>query len=316
MSSHSLPSSSPARSNGGPSRRLTFPSGSSNVRPNATPRSATFSSTYRIPDRESLAQTAQPLGAQQKPNKQTVTPQEYKEAIAFHAKQTTRISPYPGQNFEDLELFLQRSNAPTPIHPTSRCQLTWPSTLATLYTLEKNATDMPTVAVNSASISRAVEHLDTPVQLMELLRSGKSTPSKSYILFLVGYPASEWLTAIGSLCQVDPEQYQRHLMFSPRQLYFSTPSLPSASENIVTLRFITIGCRRPKETSQDHVDQLRDNGARDMKVYKHSLQLNREHVKAGDSIVRRYSVHDETYFSIEQEMSISLNYFEKQWIGK
>ena len=174
---------------------------------------------------------------------------------------------------------------------------------------------MPTFTANSVGISRAVEHFDKPIQLTELLRSGKSTPAKSYILFLVGYPASEWLTTIGSLCQVDPEHYQRHLMFSPRQLYFSTPSLPSASENIITLRFITIGRRRPKETSQGHIDQLRDDGARDMKVYKHSLQLNREHVKAGDSIVRRYSVHDETYFSIEQEMSISLNYFEKQWIG-
>ena len=53
-----------------------------------------------------------------------------------------------------------------------------------------------------------------------------------------------------------------------------------------------------------------------MKQYRHNLQLNRQNVSTGDSIVRHYSVYDEHYFSIEQELSISLNYFKKQWFGK
>ncbi len=249
-------------------------------------------------------------------NRHIVTPQEYKEAIAFHAKQTTRQSPYPGQNFEDLNLFLQRPKQPAPIHPVSRDRLTWPSTPATLYTLEKNAANNQTFTANAAGIFRELDHLVSPAQLTELLRSRRSGQSKSYLLFLVGYPSSEWLATIGSLFQVDPEHYHRHLMFSPSQPYFSTPSLPSAAENIMTLRFITIGRRRPTGNSQHHIDRLRQDGVQGMATYEHSLKLNREQVKTGDSIVRRYSVHDEEYFSIEQEVSISLNYFDRQWVGE
>lgn len=84
----------------------------------------------------------------------------------------------------------------------------------------------------------------------------------------------------------------------------------------MTLRFITIGRRRPTGNSQHHIDRLRQDGVQGMATYEHSLKLNREQVKTGDSIVRRYSVHDEEYFSIEQEVSISLNYFDRQWVGE
>jgi hypothetical protein len=54
-----------------------------------------------------------------------------------------------------------------------------------------------------------------------------------------------------------------------------------------------------------------------MDTYLHNLKRNREtDVKIGDSIVRRYSVHDERYFSIEQEISISINHIGRNWIGR
>lgn len=54
-----------------------------------------------------------------------------------------------------------------------------------------------------------------------------------------------------------------------------------------------------------------------MDAYLHNLKRNREtHLKIGDSIVRRYSVHDEKHFSIEQEISISISRIGRNWIGK
>jgi hypothetical protein len=139
----------------------------------------------------------------------------------------------------------------------------------------------------------------------------------SHLLFLAGYLSSEWLTTVGSLCSVDPEHYQRHLRYVARQSYFSVPSLPSAAENIITLRFITLGFRHPTGSSQGHIDRLRSDGIKDMDTYLHHLKINRDaHVKVGDSIVRRYSVHDETHFSIEQEISISINRIGRNWIGR
>lgn len=52
----------------------------------------------------------------------------------------------------------------------------------------------------------------------------------------------------------------------------------------------------------------------DMRDYIHNPKVD-QGVKLGDSIVRRYSIHDETHFSIEQEVCISLNHIKGQWIS-
>lgn len=158
--------------------------------------------------------------------------------------------------------------------------------------------------------------LSSVKQLDEQLLSIAPAHKTSYLLFLAGYLSSEWLTTVGSLCSVDPEHYQRHLRYLARQPYFSVPPLPSAAENIITLRFVTLGFRHPTGSSQRHIDRLRSDGIKDMDTYFHNLKRNREtQVKIGDSIVRRYSVHDERYFSIEQEISISINRIGRNWIA-
>lgn len=284
-----------------------------------------------------------------------VTPQEYREAISFHAKQTTRQSAYPGQNFEGLDDFLERNFIPQymPTRPSFRMNgnrnsnasrspslntLASPS-LATLYTLQHS---LEVGTANGANVYRKVEHLDTASQLPQYFQSIPAIPNtngailrrhstnskinnssnnndntqyKSHVLFMAGYPTSEWLTTIGSLIQVDPQHYERHLSFLYRQSYYTSPSLPSTEQNIIFLRFITLGRRYSKGNTQEHIDRLRKHGASEMEQYQHYLKLNRE-VKPGDSIVRRYSVLDDEHFSIEQDISVSLNFTGKQWVGK
>ena len=50
-----------------------------------------------------------------------------------------------------------------------------------------------------------------------------------------------------------------------------------------------------------------------MEIYAHRLKMD---AAIGDSIVRRYFVHDERHFSLEQEMTISLNQVGDRWVGK
>jgi hypothetical protein len=151
-------------------------------------------------------------------------------------------------------------------------------------------------------------------QCKRILEAG-SKSTDSYILFLKGNPSSEWLTTVGSICQVEPEYFQRHLSFQSRFDYFSLPSLPSCSDNIIRLPFVTLCCREDKigKSNQGIIDELRMNGGKAMDIYTHRLKLD---AKVGDSIVRRYSVHDEMHFSLEQDMTISLNQVGESWIGE
>jgi hypothetical protein len=209
---------------------------------------------------------------------------------------------------------------------------------ATLYTLQHS---LEVKTANGANVYRNVDHLDTASQLPQFFQSTPAVPNsnstvsrrysttskinnnnnndntqyKSHVLFLAGYPTPEWLTTIGSLIHVDPQHYERHLSFLSRQPYYTSPSLPSTEQNIIFLRFITIGRRYSKGNTQEHIDRLRKHGAGEMEQYRHYLKLNRD-VKPGDSIVRRYSVLDDEHFSIEQDISVSLNFTGKQWVGK
>ncbi len=137
----------------------------------------------------------------------------------------------------------------------------------------------------------------------------------SHILFLRGNPSPEWLTTVGSTCQVEPEYLQRHLNFRSPSEYFSLPSLPSSSENIIRLPFITLCSREDKigKSDQKVIDEMRVSGTKAMEIYTHRLKMG---TAVGDSIVRRYSVHDERHFSLEQEMTISLSQVSDHWIGK
>lgn len=58
---------------------------------------------------------------------------------------------------------------------------------------------------------------------------------------------------------------------------------------------------------------MRVNGTKAMEVYTHRLKMD---ALIGDSIVRQYFVHDERHFSLEQEMTISLNQVGDHWIGE
>ncbi|TQB74716.1 hypothetical protein MPDQ_004367 [Monascus purpureus] len=225
-----------------------------------------------------------------------LSPSAYISAMKFHASQTLRTSTHPGSHLKGVANYLGKEEPQKSACPTG-----------TLYTIRLPA--------DSSTTEKYLKHFNDPSELEQLLsieEDGREKPAKqSHILFLAGYPSPKLLATIGSMIQVDPEHYRRHLDFLSLSELFPYPTLPSASDNIITLPFVTIGHSSTNTRLQGCIDKLRQDSDRKMKDYLHDLCLART-VRTGDSIVRRYLVHNAEYFSIEQRMSISLNSYENR----
>ena len=66
--------------------------------------------------------------------------------------------------------------------------------------------------------------------------------------------------------------------------------------------------------NQSKLDALRDLCAKDMDNYLEKIKL--DGIEPGDSIVRRFSVHDNTHFSLEQDITFCITDCGQSWTGK
>ncbi|KAL8791630.1 MAG: hypothetical protein Q9195_005779 [Heterodermia aff. obscurata] len=229
-----------------------------------------------------------------------MTPQEYVDAVAFHSTQANIDTLYPGHTFEDLSLFLKKHSSPH--HDDAHASASDTNSLATLLTLGRDDIDRQ-------SFTHAEACIDA------LLRQGEQ--KKPHILFLKGYQSPTWSACVGAFCSIDPQYFNSHLSFRCRRHYYSSPTLPSASKNIIKLRITTIGSRegnnRVSERNQNAVDQLRLRGTSAMRKYQHEL-FRGARFAAGDSVVRSYTNLDEKHFILEQDMTICLSRLDSSWI--
>lgn len=229
--------------------------------------------------------------------------------VSAHTKQATNASLYPGHNFENLASFLQRSFDPPYERTSSLPRLDSPGFLVTLHAIH-------------ASKPRSIHHFASEGDLIKSVEVGKDGPlSGSGILFLRGQPSLGWLAVIGAMLRIDPEYFQSHLDFRAafgRLDYYPLPSLPSYSNHIIKLRYVTIGHRnlRRRDADQRDIDHLRSHGHSEMRRYLHALnQALESRIGPGDSIVREYLVHDLTHFTIEQDISLCVTRTEDGWVA-
>lgn len=215
-------------------------------------------------------------------------------AIETHAKQSTLQTLYPGQDYEDLRRFLARG--PLTARPGS-------IPFAELYTIENGMKPV---------ISRYHDSLELVGDMKNNIEA-----SKAQILFLKGYPSSEWLLDVGALFQIDPEFFRLHLQFRNRKEYDASPPLPSSLEHIFRLKIYTVGSREDKQglSRQDELDKLRSQASEAKRLYEHNLE-RAYNCRRGDSIVRDYHVLDEKHFVVEQNMSVCLNRVAESWSSK
>jgi hypothetical protein len=160
-----------------------------------------------------------------------------------------------------------------------------------------------------------------PISSFHMLETANAPGGQ--LLFLRGYPSATWLASLGSHYTIDPEFYRRHLDFletTTTKGNLIKPHLPSTSSNILQLRLTTVGSRAVGSTiqSQPRIDHLRRTAEKSMESYRQRLMLGNGW-RTGDSVVRRYTVHNEDQFSIDQTITIyfsPLEHSTDKWISR
>lgn len=160
---------------------------------------------------------------------------------------------------------------------------------------------------------------------------GSSTPSASQppgspnkfssrVVFLQGFASPQWLNEIGSSLNVDPEFFYRHMVVPISSLpnaarpgyNFSAP-FPSTSD-IVQFRICNTGAWDTSR-SQFSVKELRDECAKSMGQHIEDFVKCRN-LAVGDSIVRRFTIHDLENFTLEQRISMELIQSHQGWTSE
>ena len=225
-------------------------------------------------------------------------PQQYIHSIVAHSSRLLTSSIFPGNNYVDFANWLLLK-VPAPLNRSTPDQ----HVLAILYDLD--------VPPEKPQCFIAEE-------LPSLASSLPSTRGKGQLLFIRGFLSSAWLATIGSKFEVDPEFLLRHLDFFARsdsRHFYSLPSLPSTSASMVRLCVSTI-VRQDVTSELDVPEALLDNQnkhAEEISMYQRQLP-NR--ARAGDSLVRGFSIISDRHFIIEQWISISITRNGDGWLGK
>lgn len=137
------------------------------------------------------------------------------------------------------------------------------------------------------------------------------------IVFLKGFASAEWLNHLGAFLDIDPEFFHRHLSVSsgllPHGLQpdrsYSTPA--PRSQDLIQLRVCNPGSWAPKKSGL-RLETLREECRSSMAI--HLGNFARLHnFSIGDSIVRRFMLHDLFSFSVEQSISIEVIYHTTTW---
>ena len=206
--------------------------------------------------------------------------QDYANTIRTHAARTKGQSLYPGPNYRALADFIEdlRWKQPHSLpHPSRSRHFDF----AAIHDLAFDVSESSRLTLfdSLSDFERFDTHEDP-------------RPDSGQILFLRGYPSPDWIRHVGAKYRIDPEFFRRQLILDRTLDFFDLPMPPSSSENIIALNITSIG--RCNSTTLG-----RQTSPRALQKYSQNLGT-----KVGESIVRRFSWHDEEHFSIEQQISL------------
>jgi hypothetical protein len=229
---------------------------------------------------------------------------DYVKAISQHAQQSPHSTLYPGFVYEGLSEYLKGPSLSTEGRNTATGAQTKARHDSCLYSLGPKSTCTPATFTNVDDCLQGLRN-----------NTENRVPQ---ILFLNGYTCPRWLTGVASILAIEPEFLNSNMRFRCIRNYHSYPGLPSAYENIIRLRVVTIGSRETvgvRNPNPQLVERLRDEARTQMDSYRHKLQTNRD-LYRGNSIVREYQVLSERHFFLEQEISINVSLHEGTWTGE
>jgi hypothetical protein len=229
------------------------------------------------------------------------TPADYAQTVRDYSRQTVETTLFPGSNYLPLANFLSRPYSSGVLTPPASRQTTRfddPFVFATLHEFGDHDHHKVTNFTSGNDGLTKYAQYDTANECGRLL-------------FLRGFPSPDWLNLIGSRHRVDPEFFRRHLNFIQPPDSFDLPATPLSSSNFLTLPVITIGKRQKGYTGINlSVLEDRERSADEMATYLRELSIADI---AGQSIVRKFFIHDATYFTIEQDVSVYVRGQGKSW---
>ncbi|EJT80753.1 hypothetical protein GGTG_00747 [Gaeumannomyces tritici R3-111a-1] len=227
----------------------------------------------------------------------TASPEElYANAVSSYSRQGAEATLFPGPHFERLGTYLKA--------PFYRRRDTAAAAGFPFFVLYQG------LGLDRTRRTEAT----SPDQVAALARDH---PGGNQLLFLRGQPSPEWLSGVGSRFGVDPEYFQRHMdiiLAVGRAKYYAQPSLPSASSQVVQLRYFTLSKTVKPSFKADQTDQLRLSARKKMDDYITATSQKLEHGNAvGNSIVRDFSLFSNGRWAIEQCISLCVNRTETGW---
>ncbi|UKZ61397.1 uncharacterized protein TrAtP1_002662 [Trichoderma atroviride] len=220
----------------------------------------------------------------------------YSEAVKAFSERSQDDHLLCGIHYRDLALLLHPSSFPNlPSDPTPIiAEQTTTAGYVTVIDLQK--VTLPDKQQSEVSSRR---ELSTP---KEFLDGPQINADRSQLIFLNGYPSSEWVTTLGGTFRIDPEFWRRSQSFLHHQKYHDLPPLPSFSQRTFHLRVSTI-FNRDVPITRERVDSLRVDGWEE--IWSHHANLERRRA-VGESIRRQLHVYSESIYSIEQYISCTL----------
>lgn len=174
----------------------------------------------------------------------------------------------------------------------------------------------------SGNVNQSTGSLRRPTITSQTSSQAHTRPKHSgRVIFLRGFPSPQWLNHLGAALDVDPEFFYRHLDIGPIGITPNAPRLEYSystpfpqSRDLIQLRVCNTGSWDMKGNNaalaslrQSCEDSFRDH----LEDFEH-----RRGFSAGDSIVRRFILHDLHNFSIEQRISIEVIYHTHTWSSK
>ena len=164
--------------------------------------------------------------------------------------------------------------------------------------------------------STNTEKLMSPQQVSKKVQRARENGGVAFLIFLCGNPSPLALAGLAVVCGLDPEFLRRHLSSvmenaagsdtarfanfdRSRADDLTLPSLPSISQDIVQLRYTSIGRSKP-----------------------YGQQRSSDSSGTSESIVREHSSWENGYMSVEQEISICVEHLpvrnggRDSWLGR
>ncbi|KAM0290455.1 hypothetical protein ACHAO9_004812 [Fusarium lateritium] len=226
----------------------------------------------------------------------TTGPEAYKSTLSTFAFRKDGRSLFSGLHYEALSGLFDRSSHSTRPQPDDQ-----PTefNFAVLH-------ELPTVS----GAKRQIRALNLLGEVEDSLRKAQGNK----ILFLRGYPLTEWLSRIGSCLGLDYEFFFQHLA-NAAQLnlgdMFCLPPISVIRTGTIQLTFTSIGTWDNHKSSTS-LEAARTRLAKDMKTFIDDMNKGRE-IKPCDSMVRTFVAYDLKHFAIEQQVSIKLVQSQGHW---